>query len=206
MPLPADIYAESGCRLPPVRREALDDEAKKQYDSLVSRTGTRSLAGLRGPGGLNVRSPAGKHLSALSQYLRYESGMSGRVREIAILTVAREIDHQFEWTAHEPAALKEGVPQDVIDVIKHRRACAHLSETDSTVIELGRQLFGRRRVESGLFARALGIFGERQLVELVMLMGNYSAVGALLTAFDVQLPAGVEPPLPPRPDEPPASV
>lgn len=198
MPISSDVYPESGCRLPPVQRENLDDGGKRQYDSLVARTGGRSLAGLKGPGGLNIRSPAGQHLSALSQYLRYDSGISGRVRETAILTVAREMDHQFEWAAHEPAALREGVPQEVIDIIKHRRSSADLSETDSTIIELGRQLFEKKKVESDLFSRALGIFGERKLVELVMLMGNYSAVAVLLTAFDVQLPAGLAPPLPSR--------
>jgi 4-carboxymuconolactone decarboxylase len=125
--------------------------------------------------------------------------MNERVRETAILTTAREMDNQFEWVAHEPAARKAGVPTEVVDIIKQRRSAAHLSEPDITIIELGRQLFERRKVESDLFARALNMFGERQLVELVMLMGHYAAVAALLTAFDVQLPEGLDPPLPPRP-------
>ena len=33
------------------------------------------------------------------------------MREVAILTTAREMDSQFEWVAHEPEAIKEGVPQ-----------------------------------------------------------------------------------------------
>ena len=39
------------------------------------------------------------------------------MRELAILTTAREMDSQFEWVAHEPEALKEGVEQSVIDVV-----------------------------------------------------------------------------------------
>jgi len=197
--MPSDIYPDSGSRLPPIRREDLDEQGKQQYDALVGRTGDRSLAGLRGPGGLNLYSPkAAQHLSGLSHYLRYESGLSGRVREIAILVTAREMDNQFEWTAHEPNALKEGVPPEVIEIIKRRKSTEALDTTDAVIIQLGRQVFGEKKVASDVFARARNIFGDRGLVELVLLMGSYSSIAALLTAFDVQLDPGQKPLLPPR--------
>lgn len=196
---PADIYPESGSRLPPIKRDDMDEQGKKQYDALVGRTGGRSIAGLRGPGGLNLYSPkAALHLSGLSNYLRYESGMSGRVREIAILTTAREFDNQFEWAAHEAVALKEGVPKEVVAVIKSRKDTDGLSEADATIIQLGRQAIGEKKVSSDVFARAQKLFGDRGLVELVMLMGNYSAIAVLLTTFDVQLSPGQKPLLSPR--------
>jgi 4-carboxymuconolactone decarboxylase len=177
----------------------MSEQGRKQYDALVGRTGGRSIAGLRGPGGLNLYSPkAAEHLSGLSNYLRYESGMSGRVREIAILTTAREMDNQFEWAAHEAVALKEGVPKEVVEVIKGQKSTDNLSEADATIIQLGRQAFGDKKVASDVFARARKIFGDRGLVEVVMLMGNYSAIAVLLTTFDVQLSPGQKPLLPPR--------
>ena len=195
----SDIYPDSGSRLPPVKREDLDEQGKRQYDALAARTGGRSLAGLRGPGGLNLYSPkAAQYLDGLSNYLRYESGLSGRVREIAILVTAREMDNQFEWTAHEPNALKEGVAPEVIEVIRGRKTTETLVATDATIIELGRQVFGEKKVASELFARARNIFGNHALVELVLLMGSYSSIAALLTAFDVQLDPGQKPLLPPR--------
>lgn len=197
--MPSDIFSDSGCRLPAIKRDDLDEQGRKLYDSLVGRTGETSIAGLRGPGGLNLYSPqAAEHLIGLSQYLRYKSGMSARVREMAILVTARELDHQFEWTAHEPIALKEGVPAEVIEIIKSRKTTENLSTMDATIIELGRQIFGERKVTSAVFACARKLFGDRGLVELVMLMGNYSAVAALLTAFDMQLGSGQKPLLPPR--------
>ena len=198
--MPADIYPESGSRLPPIKREDLDEDGKKQYDSLVGRKASgRSVAGLRGPGGLNLYSPkAAFHLSGLNNYLRYESGMSGRVREIAILVTARELDHPFEWTVHEPVALKEGVPKEVIEIIKGRKSTENLSEPDATIIHLGRQIFDKKKVASDVFAHARKLFGDRGLVELAMLMGYYAAIGVLLTTFDMQLPPGQESLLPPR--------
>ena len=196
---PADVHPDSGSRLPSVRREDLDAAGRAEFDALVARRGGASLAGLRGPGGLNLHSPqAAVHLHGLSRYLRYESGMSARVRETAILITAREMDQQFEWLMHEPNALKEGVPVATIDVIKHGRATDGLDEGDAVIIELGRRIFTQHRVDAALYAQAHALFGTRGLVELVMLMGNYSAIAALLTTFDAQLPEGQPPLLPPR--------
>jgi len=64
------------------------------------------------------------------------------------------------------------------------------------VIELGREIFTARKVSSATFARALAQFGRRKLVDLVALMGNYAATGAMLTAFDMQLDPDQPPPLP----------
>ena len=106
------------------------------------------------------------------------------------------MDSQFEWVAHEPEALKEGVEQSVIDVIKHRKSTAGLGETDAAVIELGRQLFRDHKVTPETFAKVKALFGPNKLVELVMLMGNYAGTAALLTAVDMQLHAGKKPLLP----------
>jgi 4-carboxymuconolactone decarboxylase len=193
--MPSDIDPRSGFRLPLPNREDLDEAGKTAYDR-----GTRpgaTIAGLQGPAGLQLFSPkTAAHHSAINRYLRYEAGFTPHVREVAILTTAREMDSQFEWVAHEPEAIKEGVPQNVIDVIKHRRSTAGLDETDAIVIELGRQIWRDHKVTSETFAKAKSIFGPNKLVELVMLMGNYAATAALLTAVDMQLHAGKKPLLP----------
>jgi 4-carboxymuconolactone decarboxylase len=86
--------------------------------------------------------------------------------------------------------LKEGVPQQIIDVIKHRRSTAGLEETYAAIIELGRQIFRDHRVTSEAFARVKALFPPHKLVDLVLLMGNYASTAALLCAFDVQVPEG----------------
>jgi 4-carboxymuconolactone decarboxylase len=108
----------------------------------------------------------------------------------------RELDSQFEWAAHEPEALREGVSRDIIEIIKHRLDTSGLDHADAIVIELGREIFGARKVASETFARALWHFGRRALVDLVALMGNYAGTAALLTAFDMQLNADQLPLLP----------
>jgi hypothetical protein len=38
-----------------------------------------------------------------------------------VLITAREIDQQYEWSAHEPAGVRAGLEQSVIDVVKYDR-------------------------------------------------------------------------------------
>jgi 4-carboxymuconolactone decarboxylase len=193
--MPSDIDPQSGFRLPLIAREDLDEAGKKIYDRAA--TPGRTIAGLQGPAGIQLYSPkAGEHLGELNRYLRFQSGLDSRIREIAILTVAREMDSQFEWVAHEPEALKEGVAPAVIDVIRLRSSTAGLDDTQATVIELGRQLFRDHKVTPQTFAKAKAALGPHKLVDLVMLMANYAGTALMLAAFDMQLHPGHKPLLP----------
>jgi 4-carboxymuconolactone decarboxylase len=194
--LPKDVYPDSMFRLPLPKREDLDDQGKKLYDNIVS-PNNHTLAGLQGPAGIMLNDPKLAELETpLNRYLRYGSGISGRTRELAILVTAREAHSQFEWAAHEPQALQEGLDQKTIDIVKYGRSSKGLAETDAVVIELGRQMFGQKKVDSETYASALKLFGSRGLVDLVSLMGNYCGTAALLSTFDMQLRPGQKPLLP----------
>ena len=193
--MPSDIDPKSGFRLPLPNREDLDEAGKTAYDRGAKPGAT--IAGLQGPAGIQLFSPkTAAHMTAINRYLRFEAGFTPHVREVAILTTAREMDSQFEWVAHEPEALKEGVPQTVIDIIKYRRSTSGIDETDALIIELGRQLWRDHKLSSESFAKAKAIFGPNKLIDLVMLMGNYAGTAALLTAVDMQLHVGKKPLLP----------
>jgi 4-carboxymuconolactone decarboxylase len=193
--MPSDIDPQSGFRLPLPRREDLDEAGKQTFDRASTPGG--NIAGLQGPAAVQLYSTkTTTHLQAINRYLRFEAGFAPRIREIAILATAREMDSQFEWVAHEGEALKEGVPQAVIDAIKFRRSTAGLDETDAVVIELARQLWHDHKVTSATFAKAKDLFGPNKLVDLVLLMGNYAGTAALLTAVDMQLHKGKQPLLP----------
>jgi len=186
--MPSDIDPQSGFRLPLPKREDLDEAGKRAYDRIISNK--RTIVGLRGPAGIGLYSPKIiEPRNAFSEYLRFEV-FPANVREVAILAVAREMDSQFEWAAHEPEALKEGVPKEVIEAIKHRKSTQGLDETYAAIIELGRETFGKHKLSPATFARAKALFPPGKLVELVMLMGNYAATAALLTALDTQVPEG----------------
>jgi 4-carboxymuconolactone decarboxylase len=188
--LAGDIDPQSRSRAPLVNRDDLDEAGKRAYDATVSNS--LSIARLRGPAGLRLHSPRSREL----EYLRYETGLGRRLTELAILVAAREMDQQFEWTLHEQEALKEGLEPAIIDLVRFRRPVQGLGDKEATIIQAGRELFQTHRLSRDLFAKAHALFGTKTLVDLVCLMGNYAGTALLLTAFDQQLPEGMEPGLP----------
>lgn len=188
--LPPDIDPQSRCRIPLVKREDLDDDGKKMFDTHTDPKGG-TIRGLNGPGGIGLHSP---RLAALTRpvgrYLRFEAPENPRIRETAILIAARMANSRFEWAAHEPEGLSVGVPAAVIDVIKHHKPVTGLDDTDQIIIELGREAFGKHKVSSATYARAHKRFGTKGLIDLVNLMGNYTATAGLLCVFDMQLDDG----------------
>lgn len=194
--LPDDIDPQSGYRLALPDRDRLDPVARDIYDYFADPDGT-SYVGLWGPGGIRLHSPrVAEHTQSINRYIRRDAGIDPRLREIAVLITAREHDSQFEWCAHEPEALQQGVSPEIIDIIKHRKPLDGLDEADALVIRLGREIFVAPRVEPETFARALSQFGARGLVDFVTLMAGYAATAMLLKTFDLQIKPHWEPLLP----------
>ena len=192
--LPADIHPESLSRLPPVQRADLDEEGKRIFDAIA---GGRGLP-RTGPAAVSMHSPkAAESIQALNQYLR-KTVVGPRFFELSALIAAREFDQQYEWSGHEPAALRAGLEQSVIDVVKFDREVSGLSEKDATVIRLGRALFRDHKVNSQLWAKMVELFGRQGAVEITTIMADYAMAGFLLTAVDQQLPPERKAMLPPR--------
>jgi 4-carboxymuconolactone decarboxylase len=194
--LPKDVHPDSLSRLPLLKREELDAQGKKLYDQAVSPE-SRTLVGLRGPSGIWLHSPfLAEFLRAANRYLRFETALDRRLTELAILVTAREVDNQFEWAAHEPAALTEGLDPRIIDIVKHRKPVARLGKKEALIISFGRELFRKKRLRSQTFARAVELFGRRGVLDLAALMGNYAMTAVILNTVDQQLHPGQRPLLP----------
>ena len=195
---PSDIDPESRNRLPVAKREDLSDLGKTLWDKTTADVKSRrSLAGFQGPYGIALHSPrVAETDQRKNDYLRFESHLGRRHYEVAILVTARELNHQFEWAAHEPAALAAGVEPAIIDIIKNRKPLAGLQPKDAALIQLGREVLNRQSARSATLAEALTLFGRQDLVDAVSVMGHYAGIAILLNAFDQQLAPGQKPLLP----------
>jgi 4-carboxymuconolactone decarboxylase len=193
--LPPDIKPISLTRLPPLTRADLDAEGKAVYDRIVG----NGPAPTTGPVAFSLYSPKiAQVFSDLNGYLRYNGALSQRHTEVAILVATWEIEQQYEYSAHEPAALRSGAPQAVIDTIKYDRAPVGLSPEETLIIRLGRAIMREHKVDSALYAEAEKTFGRKGVVELVTVMGDYVMVGMIMTTIDQHLPADRPAVLPPR--------
>ncbi len=184
--LPDDVDPDSGSRLPFVKRdELLSDEQREFYDSRRAQ-GSTSLGGIRGPGSVRLHG---------SPSLR-ESRVDKRTQELVRLVVSREMNQPFEWTLHEPVALKNGLEPEIIDVIRYRKPLDGVPEREASLIQWGRDLFQTYSVTPETFARVLKNVGKRDLIDLTTYMGNYATTAILLHTIDAHLPYQREPLLP----------
>jgi len=186
--LPAEVYPDSQMRLPAVKRENLDDFGKKIYDRFANPD--NPTAAIRGPNSIRLYSPlVAEHLYTVNQYLRNATGFGNRLAELAILNAAREASSPYEWSAHESAAQRAGLEQEIIDIVKYRKelpgtgVSKGLGEKESLIIRLARAMFRDKTVSPALFAEGRRLFGDKGLVEVVSLMAHYSATGVLLNTF-----------------------
>jgi len=194
-PLPADVNPVTLTRLPQLTRADLNDEGKAIYDKIVGDGPVPTT----GPVSMSLYSPkVALAFNELNGFLRYNGDLSPRHTEVAICVAAWEIEQQYEYSAHEPAALRYGAPQAVIDTIKFDREPVGLSPEETVIIKVGRQIMREHKLDSDLYAEAVRIFGRKGFVELVTVMGDYVMVGMVLTAIDQHLPANRPALLPPR--------
>ena len=178
--LPSDVNPGSRNRLPPIKRDDLDERGKRAYDEAVRRGGSAT-----GPDGA-----AAIRLHTSGANVRWASPVGRQLTELAILTTAREHDQPYEWSLHEMEALAVGLSPSVIDVVRQRKPIAGASPREAAVIQMGREIFGRHRLSAATYARVLQLFGKTDLVDILDLMAGYSSTAARLTAVNQQMPPG----------------
>src|SRR5262245_2017135 len=186
--LPRDIHPVTLSRLPPVTPGDLDEEGQRL---LAARS---NFTPGPGPTHVTVDSPRELNLGIPSGE---KSPVGPRYFQLAVLITAREIDQQYEWSAHEPAGRRQGLEQAVIDVVKYNRDVAGLSDKDATLITFGRTLLRDHRISSELWQKMVGHFGRQNTVDVMAIMGDYIRVGIMMNAVDQHLPPTREALLPP---------
>ena len=196
--LPADINPVTLSRMPPINRAELDAEGQKALDARAT-----PPMPAPGPGSVTVWSPrATEGLGVIGRALGVPRGdtfpLGPRLYQLVVLITAREIDQQYEWSAHEPAGLRVGLEQSVIDVVKYDRDVAGLADKDATVIRFFRALMREHKVSSELWAKMVTDFGRQRTIDMMMLMADYFTVGTMMNAADQHLPPDRKPLLPPK--------
>jgi len=194
--LPSDINPVTLSRLPPITPADLDADGQK---ALAARPNPPAPG--PGPGAVTIYSPkTAEGRGLIGRALSVPSGatfpLGTRIYQLVVLITAREIDQQYEWSAHEPAGLRAGLEQSVIDVVKFDRDVKGLAEKDATLITFFRSLLREHKVSSELWAEMIADFGRQRTVEMMELMADYFGVGTMMNAVDQHLPATRQPLLP----------
>ena len=182
-------------RVPALSRDNVPENQRAVFDEMVQQRGGVPNTG---PGSVMLNAPeVAQRALGLALYLRTETSLPPRIRELGMLVAARENDCQFIWHAHAPAGRQAGLKDETVDALRDQLEIPGLEPDEATVVNYGREFFRTRRVSQTTFDAALAQFGVLGLTELTNLMGCYSMLAFNVNAFGVELPSdSPEKPLP----------
>ena len=200
--IPSDVFEDSWARLPLLNRAELDAEGQRGYDLIVN-PDSRYADGPWGPVAMWMYSPLMvEHVFPTGTYLRFGTQKDARLTELAILSTAREVRSQYEWSVHEPVAVAAGLEPAIVDIVKRRTPLdavddvPGLGELERTIIQFAREVISDERLSTPTFVRARALFGDKGVMDLAGLIGYYNFVNITLKTFDLQLEPGRERHLP----------
>ena len=117
--------------------------------------------------------------------VRQKGALSGRCRELAILRIAVINGADYEFNAHVPFALKEGLTQAQLDALAADRVPEGLTAADRAVLAYADAMTRQVRVPDEVFAQVRKQLPERELVELTVTIAGYNCVSRFLEAIQV---------------------
>ena len=174
-------------RVPIPTRESVPEQYRSVFDEVVQSRGGPPTSG---PGTVTLNSPeVANRCNHLSEYLRGGSGLPAKVQELAMLTVARELDCQYIWNAHAAAGRREGLSNDLVDAMREKRDLPSMAADEAAVVNYGREFFRTHKVSDATFQAAMQQFGGHGLTNLTNLMGYYALLAFNANAFKIDLPA-----------------
>jgi 4-carboxymuconolactone decarboxylase len=176
-------------RFPPLGLDDLDEDQRRAIEPVLRYTGS-----ITGPFNATLRSARLTETSfTLGSYLLWETPLSRRLTEMAILIGARVTGSQFEWHAHERRAREEGLEEEICDALREGRRPPELDAEEAALFDLCVETLTRPEVSDATFARARDAFGERGVVDLAYLVGFYGMIAGVLKVAAVQPPDGARP-------------
>ena len=182
-------------RIPVATRESVPEDQRDAFDQMLEEYG--AVPGY-GPLSVIIQVPeAWRRAIQLHRYLRNESVLPLKIRELAMLLAGREFDCQHIWTGHAQDGRSAGLRDEIVTALRDESELTGLSPDEAAVVNYGREFFRTHRVSQSAYEAALEQFGLRGLVELTMLMGWYCMLAFTVNAFDTDLkPDSTEPLLP----------
>jgi 4-carboxymuconolactone decarboxylase len=185
-------------RLMKLTPSALDGEQQSLYDAIA--TGPRARGprafplvdadgGLEGPFNAFLLQPRlGQALQALGSSVRFDTGLSDRAREVAILVVAHAHDSAFEWYAHAAIGRNAGLTGNELDALRSDRFEVLPDEYERVVADTARIVLARGDLDDEQYTRAAEVLGLPTLFEVLTLVGYYSLLAVQLRVFRVAAP------------------
>ena len=156
-------------------------------DGIVQSRGT-----LQGPFTMFLHSPelAGR-LAHLGAYVRFEGSLDMRVRVLAAMTVARELDAVYVWGAQTGGARRLGVPETTITAIRENHSRG-IPPEDAQIVDFTCTLMRKHRVDDATIKALRGRFGDDGFIQLTGAIGYYGMLAMTVNACELEAAPNAE--------------
>jgi alkylhydroperoxidase family enzyme len=124
-----------------------------------------------------------------------KTALDPRLREYAILFVARRTEAEYEWVQHVPVAEAVGItPEEIAAIERDDLGAACFAEDAAATLAFTAELLEGPRPADSTFERLLAAgYQSREVVELVLIVGCYQLLAHVMTALDIDLDPPIGP-------------
>jgi alkylhydroperoxidase family enzyme len=173
-------------RVAPLRDDQLTPEQSQALEPV--RNGTMGVLNI-----FRTLAHAPKALTRFNEWGSYvlsrRNDLPAREREIVILRVGYLCKSGYEFTQHTRIGLQSGLSDDEIERIK-RGADAGWSPADAALIRAADELVADHFISDATWAELGRHFSDKQRMDVVFTVGQYTQVSMMLNTFGVQLDPG----------------
>jgi alkylhydroperoxidase family enzyme len=165
-------------RLPYLEKSDLAPE----HQHLMARDITLYKALAHSPGAL-------ENLSGVGRYIRHESTLDPKLRELAILQVGYLARSPYEWSHHVKIGHDFGMTDDDIDAIADETAGrpSRLDPLSKLVLKAAREMTGNLTMTDETFAALGAKLSREHMVDLTMVIAFYNAVVRVLATLQIDV-------------------
>lgn len=123
---------------------------------------------------------------AMFDAIRWKSTLSGKLREMVICRIAAINGASYEWNAHAPIALAEGMTQAQLDALPAWEGSALFDATERAALAYCDAMTKHVHVPEEVAKTVRDLFPPRQLVELTATIAGYNCVSRVLEALEIK--------------------
>jgi alkylhydroperoxidase family enzyme len=174
-----------GPRIPPLPADERDERT------------TELLRGLMGGGEMNIFTTLARHPKLLKRWAAFGGtllaggDLPAREREILILRTGANCQSHYEWGQHVRIGKDAGLTDDEIRMI-FEGPDAGWEADDRALVVAADELHNDSRISDGTWAALRARYDDKQLIELLMVVGQYHLVSFTLNSLGVEREAGVD--------------
>ncbi|MFG3022690.1 carboxymuconolactone decarboxylase family protein [Streptomyces sp. NPDC048254] len=187
-------------RLPMLRPADLTAEQEPVYRAMDAMVEGEEYAGFEvrnaegafvGPWGVMLHFPElAQPLSRFIDLAQRLPGLSERARQVVILTIGARFNVAYEMYAHARLASRAGLRPDQVATLCAGGRPSDLAAEEVLAADVATALTAAGPVPGPLYDAVIEEMGQQAFDAIVFVTIHYLALGALLNAYDVEVPAG----------------